>query len=138
MSLFGFFSSLSENAHTRVKKSNAGTMSLGTYFRLYLFSQPIMRNSESAVALVCFPALTPFLHNIRYTMTLTRGSMALYPCAVCLVPANKLANHDSTYPNRTQEMVEAIFAECATLNATQTETKLQGIGIRHVKVRYST
>ncbi len=70
-------------------------------------------------------------------MTLIRGVNGLFPCPVCLVPAEEQAELGLAplYPLRNQEQAKEIVLN-ATLSARQKEERLKKISIRDVPVSF--
>lgn len=66
-------------------------------------------------------------------MTLTRGTKALFPCPVCLIPNSEQNRGGMWYPSRdVEEMKAAVLNQTET--ATAKEAILKGLGLRNVHV----
>ncbi|KAH6885699.1 hypothetical protein BKA70DRAFT_1236963 [Coprinopsis sp. MPI-PUGE-AT-0042] len=55
-----------------------------------------------------------------------------FPCPVCLVPAGEQCHVSKTYPLRTTEDHEAIYAAVRTMSAEAREATLKDLGLRYV------
>jgi len=65
----------------------------------------------------------------RAVMALIRGVQGLYPCPICLIPSQDLANINITAPLRDMEETQHLVAESV-------EANLKGQGLRPVEVKF--
>jgi len=77
---------------------------------------------------------TNFNFLFRCFMALTRGSKALYPCPVCLVPHEELSNLFQSFPLRTTSCMWEIWEEGQRLNLGEREAHLRQYGLCDVQV----
>lgn len=71
---------------------------------------------------VCYLAL--LTHCFSCVMTLTKGTGSYFPCPVCLVPDDKLAIHDTTYPLRTQATMKKIYNDAMAMKTVDESNNL--------------
>ncbi|KAJ8690115.1 hypothetical protein PTI98_011573 [Pleurotus ostreatus] len=66
-------------------------------------------------------------------MTLTRGTGSYFPCPVCLVPDDKLAIHNTTYPLRTQATMKKIYNDAMAMKTVdESNNLLKKYGLRGI------
>ncbi|KAF9496514.1 hypothetical protein BDN71DRAFT_1389527, partial [Pleurotus eryngii] len=57
-------------------------------------------------------------------MTLTRGTGSYCPCPICLVPEDKLAIHDTTYPCCTQAAMKKVYDNAIAMRTVKESNNL--------------
>lgn len=68
-------------------------------------------------------------------MTLTRGTGSYCPCPICLVPEDKLAIHDTTYPLRTQATMKKVYDDAMAMRTVEESNNLlKNYGLRGIDV----
>ncbi|KAJ8701072.1 hypothetical protein PTI98_004035 [Pleurotus ostreatus] len=66
-------------------------------------------------------------------MTLTRGTGSYCPCPICLVPEDKLAIHDTTYPLRTQATMKKVYDDAMAMRTVEESNNLlKNYGLRGI------
>lgn len=70
-------------------------------------------------------------------IALTRGVSSLYPCPICLVPADKLFDLFADYPIRTALSAEALVKQARTLTQEDGNNLLKEQGLRNVEVSFN-
>ncbi|EDQ99252.1 uncharacterized protein LACBIDRAFT_316752 [Laccaria bicolor S238N-H82] len=66
-------------------------------------------------------------------IALIRGVNSKFPCPVCLIPGDQLANLSSDFPLRFSSDMEKIYKSTIGLNASETEETLKNVGLRDVE-----
>jgi hypothetical protein len=75
---------------------------------------------------------------MRTVMALTRGVSSLFPCPICLVGRDQLADFTKTWPLRTAANAQEILQEARGLtNAQEREALLSSQGLRDINVSTS-
>ncbi|KIJ99858.1 hypothetical protein K443DRAFT_8115 [Laccaria amethystina LaAM-08-1] len=66
-------------------------------------------------------------------IALIRGINSKFPCPVCLIPGDQLANLSSDFPLRFSSDMEKIYKSTIGLGASETEETLKNVGLRDVE-----
>ncbi|EDR06114.1 uncharacterized protein LACBIDRAFT_329259 [Laccaria bicolor S238N-H82] len=69
-------------------------------------------------------------------IALIRGVNSKFPCPVCLIPGDQLANLSSDFPLRFSSDMEKIYKSTIGLNASETEETLKNVGLQDVEVTF--
>lgn len=70
-------------------------------------------------------------------IALTRGASSLFPCPICLVPADKLFDLFADYPIRTALSAEALIKQARTLTTQEERNNLlKAQGLHDIQVKY--
>lgn len=67
-------------------------------------------------------------------MALIRGATGNYPCPICLVPHDELADVTKSFPLRSTESMKEIYQVAQGLNAADREVYLKDVGLRNIEV----
>jgi hypothetical protein len=70
----------------------------------------------------------------RSMIALTRGVKANHPCPTCLVARKDILNLSKHSTLRTSQNMRAILEEARSMNATDRENRLKGVGLQDVQV----
>jgi hypothetical protein len=77
----------------------------------------------------------PLISITRTVMALTRGSSSNFPCPICIVHRDQLADHTTTWPLRTATQVQKLVQKARGLTSPQDrETLLSTQGLRDIDV----
>jgi hypothetical protein len=69
-------------------------------------------------------------------MSLIRGFRGKFPCPICLVPGDELADISKTWPQWTAAHTQELLNNARGLNKTDRENLLSKNGIRNINVSF--